>query len=265
MNVFEAAAVAIRTGRKAAFATVLGREGSAPRHSGARMLVWADGSIVGTIGGGEVERRVIEEALRVIASGRPSRWSAHLTRDLGMCCGGAMEVFVEPLSVREPFVIFGAGHVAHATAPVLAGLDFAVTVVDEREDFATAERFPGCSLVTDDAVTYARRHPGGADTWFLVVTHDHALDQELCEALLPKTAAWVGMIGSRSKATKFRLRLRNAGLPDDVLARLRSPVGLDIGAETPAEIAVAIASEVIRARRGVTRPPLPLSDRSADR
>ncbi len=261
MNVFEAAAVAIRTGRKAALATVLAREGSAPRHAGARMLVWSDASIVGTIGGGEVERRVIEQALQVIVSGRPVLWSAHLTRDLGMCCGGAMEVFVEPLSVREPFVIFGAGHVAHAVAPLLAGLDFAVTVVDEREDLATSERFPGCALVCDDTLAFARRHPGGADTWFLVVTHDHALDQDLCEVLLPKASAWAGMIGSRSKATKFRLRLRNAGLPDDVLARLRSPVGLDIGAETPAEIAVSIASEVIRARRGLSRPPMPLSER----
>ena len=261
MNVFEAAAAAIRTGRKAALATVLGENGSAPRHSGARMLVHPDGAIVGTIGGGEVERRVIEEALRVIATGRPSRWSAHLTRDLGMCCGGAMEVFVEPLAVREPFVIFGAGHVAHATAPLLVGLDFAVTIVDEREDLATVERFPGCARVSDDAIAFARQHAGGPDAWFLVVTHDHALDQELCEVLLPKASAWMGMIGSQAKATKFRLRLRNAGLSDDVLKRLRAPVGLDIGAETPAEIAVSIASEVIRARRGVDRVPLPLSER----
>ena len=170
-------------------------------------------------------------------------------------------MFVEPLAVREPFVIFGAGHVAHATAPVLAALDFAVTIVDEREAYATAERFPGCALVCDDTLAFARRHAGGADVWFLVVTHDHAVDQELCEALLPKPSAWVGMIGSRAKATKFRLRLRNAGLPDDVIRRLRAPVGLDIGAETPAEIAVSIASEVIRARRGVDRVPLPMSER----
>ena len=172
-----------------------------------------------------------------------------------------MEVFVEPLAVREPFVIFGAGHVAHAPAPLLAGLDIAVTIVDEREEFATPARFPGCALVCDDAHTFARRHAGGADVWFLVVTHDHAVDQDLCEALLPKASAWVGMIGSRAKATKFRLRLRNAGLAEDVIRRLRAPVGLDIGAETPAEIAVSIASEVIRARRGVDRVPLPMSER----
>lgn len=259
MNVFEAAADAFRKGRRAAFATVLAKGGSAPRTSGARMLVYDDGAIVGTIGGGEVERRVIELALEVITTGRPARFVAHLTRDLGMCCGGQMEVYVEPLQVRQPFVLFGAGHVAHALAPLLQALDYDVTVVDERGELATPERFPGCTLVTRDARAYAQVLDGDADDHWLVVTHDHRLDQDLIEILLPKPCAWIGMIGSRSKVAKFLIRLRAAGLDEALFRKLCAPVGLDIGAETPAEIAVAVAAELVRVRRRVSRVPVPMS------
>ncbi len=118
MNVFAAAAEAWRTGRRAAFVTVIGVGGSTPRSSGARMLVHADGTIVGTIGGGAIEHRVIDQALEAIRRGRPERLEADLTRDLGMCCGGRMEVYVEPLQVRVPMVVFGAGHVAVAATPL---------------------------------------------------------------------------------------------------------------------------------------------------
>lgn len=260
MNVFEAAAEAWRTGRRAAFATVVDQGGSVPRVSGARMLVYADGAIVGTIGGGEVEHRVIALAQDVIASGAPARFVAHLTRDLGMCCGGQLEVYVEPLQIREPFVLFGAGHVARAVAPLLVALEFAVTVVDEREELATAERFPGCTLRVEDPLVYATALEGGPDAWWFVVSHDHKLDQALIEALLPKPCAWLGMIGSRSKVARFLLRLRAAGLDEALFRKLCAPVGLDIGAETPAEIAVSVAAEVVRVRRNATdRAPVPLS------
>lgn len=259
MNVFEAAADAWRTGRRAALATVIAKEGSAPRSAGARMLVYEDGGIVGTIGGGELERRVIVRAIEVIAAGQPDRMQVHLTRDLGMCCGGQMEVYVEPLSVREPFVVYGAGHVARALAPLLVALDFAVTIVDERDDYATADRFPGCDVRAQDPIAHAMASPGGPDAWILIVTHDHGLDQALCETLLPKTSAWIGMIGSRAKVAKFAIRLRGAGMSEAELGRLCAPVGLDVGAETPAEIAVSIAAEIVRVRRGVDRPAVPLS------
>lgn len=223
------------------------------------MLVYADGGNVGTIGGGELEHRAIARAIEVIASGQPDRMVVHLTRDLGMCCGGLMEVYVEPLSVREPFFVYGAGHVAHAVAPLLVALDFAVTIVDDRDDLATDARFPGCTVIAKDARAHAVARTGGSSEWTLIVTHDHGLDQALCETLLPKDSAWIGMIGSRAKVAKFAIRLRGAGLTEEVLSRLCAPVGLDVGAETPAEIAVSIAAEIVRVRRGVLRPPIPLS------
>ena len=135
MMVLEAAAVAIRTGRPAALVTVIGIAGSAPRTSGARMLVYADGSIVGTVGGGAFEYKLIAQATEAIQAGVPRRYNVHLTHDLGMCCGGAMEAFGEPLLVQEQLIIYGAGHVGAETAIAAARLGFAVTVVDDRYEW----------------------------------------------------------------------------------------------------------------------------------
>jgi xanthine dehydrogenase accessory factor len=259
MNVFAAAAEAVQSGRKAALATVIEVAGSTPRSSGARMLVYADGSSLGTIGGGALEHAVIGAAREVIRSGVPQRYAVDVVRDLGMCCGGRVEVYVEPLFVQVPLVVFGAGHVAAALAPVVLALDFQVTVVDDRPELATAERFPGCRLVNSDPLAFARALHGHADAHWLVVTHDHQLDQDLLEVLLPKTSAWLGMIGSRAKVARFLTRLDAAGLNPALFAKLCAPVGLDIGAETPAEIAVSIAAELVRVRRHADRPPVPLS------
>ncbi|MDP2306696.1 MAG: xanthine dehydrogenase accessory protein XdhC [Pseudomonadota bacterium] len=246
-------------GEHVALATVIGVDGSAPRAAGARMIVWPDGRIHGTIGGGNFEHQVTHEALAALRDGRPRRYAVHLTRDLGMCCGGAMEVYIEPLGPRERMIVFGAGHVARPTASIARELGFDVTVVDEREDQADPARFPGVTLVTEDPRRFARRLETDARTYILIVTHDHALDQDLLELLLPRTWAWLGLIGSRAKVAKFFIRLRAAGVDESLFARVSAPVGLDLGAETPEEIAVAIAAEVVRVRRGVIRVPSPLS------
>lgn len=228
------------------------------------MLVYADGSIVGTIGGGAVELTVIREAIEAIESGESRRWSAHLTRDLGMCCGGKMEVYVEPIAMREPFVCFGAGHVAKALVPMLVALDFDVTVVDSRDELLTEERFPGVQRELIEPVDFAAGLTGHPDAYWLVVTHDHAVDQDLVENLLPKACAWLGMIGSKGKVARFLVRYRAAGVDESLFSRLSAPVGLDVGAETPMEIAVAIAAAVIRVRRRSTADPIPLSKHPLD-
>lgn len=259
MEPFSAAAEAIRTGRQAAFATVVSVGGSAPRHSGARMLVYRSGEIIGTVGGGALEQRVIHTALRAIDTGQPVRMVAHTTRDLGMCCGGKVEVYVEPLGVRSEVVIFGAGHVAHATAPLLRQLDYRVRIVDARDELCSEERFPGCALHCTEPERWLEQQPPDPRAHYLIVTHDHSLDQRLVEALLPRPHAWLGLIGSRAKVAKFLIRYRAAGLSEELFSRLCAPVGLDIGAETPAEIAVAIAAELVALRRGASqRSPSPL-------
>ncbi|MDG1482055.1 MAG: xanthine dehydrogenase accessory protein XdhC [Myxococcota bacterium] len=250
----------MRTGRSAAMITVIGIAGSAPRTSGARMLVYDDGEIVGTVGGGTFEYRLIEQALAAIKSGMPRRYAVHLTRDLGMCCGGSMEAFVEPLKQQERLVIYGAGHVGAETAAAAARLGFAVTVVDDRDEWLTRERFsPEINLIEADPLRVLETLPWGAHAFHFVVTHSHQLDQDLIERILPRPAAWLGMIGSRSKVAKFLIRLRAAGMDPSLFDRLCAPVGLDIGAETPEEIAVSVVAELIRIRRGCERTPVPLS------
>lgn len=169
-----------------------------------------------------------------------------------------MEVFLEPIRATDRLVLFGAGHVGRATAAFALATGWAVTVVDDRDDQNTAERFPGCERVVQDARRYAADLRGSAHTWVFVVTHDHALDQDLVERLVCEDWAWIGLIGSRAKVAKFHLRLRAAGVPMERLARLSGPVGLDIGAETPEEIAISVLAEMVRVRRGVSRPALPL-------
>ncbi|MFT4621988.1 MAG: xanthine dehydrogenase accessory factor [Myxococcota bacterium] len=261
MNVFAAAAEAWRTGRPAALATVIGVGGSTPRSAGSRMLVYADGSTVGTIGGGALEHRAILQAIDAVGDRRPRRYTTDLRGDLGMCCGGRVEVWIEPLDVREEFVVFGAGHVAAATVPLLHSLDFAVTVVDDRPEWNSADRFDGCTLHDGDPRSFAQTLATHERTWILVVTHDHGLDQDIVHALLHRPFAWLGMIGSQAKVARFLDRFLAAGLSPDALRRLCAPVGLDIGAETPAEIAIAICAELVRVRRGSRGAPLPLSDR----
>jgi xanthine dehydrogenase accessory factor len=247
-------------GEAVALATVVGVDGSAPRASGARMLVWADGRSEGTVGGGAFEHRVIASAMAAIAERRSRRVTVHLTRDLGMCCGGAMDVFIEPVAAVERFVCFGAGHVAAALHPGMRAMGFDVTVVDEREEWNTEERFPGANRHVGDARAFARALGTDPRTWILLTTHEHALDQDLLEVLLGRSWAWLGLIGSRAKIARFFIRLRAAGVDEALFARVSAPVGLDLGAETPAEIAVAIAAEVVRARRGADRAPIPLGE-----
>ena len=256
----KAASEAMASGRRAALVTITGVEGSAPRQSGSRMLVYGDGSIVGTIGGGTFELKVIQAATEAIQSSRPVRFSAHLTRDLGMCCGGAMEAYIEPLETVVDLVIYGAGHVGQATANMATQAGFRVTVIDERPEFADSDRFQtGIDVQCGDPRVLIDRLPWGLDTYHLVVTHSHSLDQDIVAAALPRSVGWLGMIGSRSKVAKFFIRYRAAGMNEALFSKLSAPVGLDINAETPEEIAVSILAEIIRVKRQASQPPEPLS------
>ncbi len=259
MEVLQAAVREMEAGRAAVLVTVLASEGSAPRGAGARMLVRADGSTVGTIGGGSVEHRVRAQALDVLGTGVPRRLAVDLAGDMGMACGGRMELFLDPLAGRPRMLVFGAGHVARATAPLLVALGFRVTIVDERPDQATAERFPGCELVVATPGEAIEALCFDRDTWILVATHGHAHDTLVVERTVGRPWAWLGCIGSRAKVAVLHADLLAAGADPARVERISAPVGLDIGAETPEEIAVAIAAEVVRRRRGCTRTPLPLS------
>lgn len=241
-------------GLAAAVCTVVATKGSTPRKAGASMLVVDDGSplgqIRGTIGGGAVEHEVRRRALEVVQTTRPLLLEFPLTTVLGMCCGGTMTLFIESLRMRPPCILFGAGHVGEALAATAARAGFDVTVVDPRDELCTPERFPEAALRDsydhDDDLDAL---PFSADAFVVIATHDHQTDQRLAERVLPRPARYVALVGSQRKATLTRERCRQKGLADDVIDRLRCPAGLDIGAETPEEIALSIVAQMVQVRR----------------
>lgn len=241
-----------REGRAFVVCTVVGTQGSTPQKPGSKLAVVDGGRLVGTIGGGAIEQQVMDAAKALLAApGAGTRLlETHLTHDLGMCCGGRMTVFLEKHEPAPSLWLFGAGHVGKAVAALAQAVGFAVTVVDERPEWATAERFPGCTVRLEHPADVAKTVRGGAATYVAIATHDHPLDQACVEALLKTPLAFLGVIGSRRKAEKFRQRLVQAGFGDAEVARMESPMGVEIGALTPEEIAVSIVARLVAVRRG---------------
>lgn len=238
-------------------ATVLSRRGSAPSTPGQKLALASSGAAVGTIGGGALERAVLR---RLVALGKASQEtpfrieSYKLGQSFGMCCGGGVDVLYESLLGPEPVLLVGAGHVSQATAPLLAASGFAVTVVDERDEWI--ERFEKTSRLVayaGDFRSIGRSMPRRAAV--LAMTHDHTLDQDVVEWAVRERFAFVGGVGSRAKAVRAKDRLVAKGFAEADLARIRMPVGLDIGSRTPAEIAVSIAAELIAHRRRTEEAP----------
>jgi xanthine dehydrogenase accessory factor len=231
-------------------ATVLARHGSAPATPGQKLYLASDLTCVGTVGGGAIEREVLLSLMRMCQGKAPR---THQVRDfklgaeLGMCCGGRAEILIEPIDGLMPCLIVGAGHVATATAPLLARVGYAVTVIDPRESWATAGRIPGVTLVEGEYDVLMNDFPTrGA---LLVMTHDHAEDQKAIAWGLRKGFAYVGGVGSRAKAERTRARLEQRGVSAEDRARIRMPIGAPINARLPDEIAVAIAAEMVAWRR----------------
>ena len=242
-------------GRRFVMATVVETRGFTPRKGGARMLIAADGETWGTIGGGAIEQEVLERARALLATGEATLLKRHLTQELGMCCGGEMSVFLEVIAPAPELVVFGAGYIAKPLAAIAAGCGFDVTVVDERVEWATEERFPSARLHRGAAEDFARAWATCGEEFAVVVTHDHGLDQRLVQALLARPLRFLGMIGSVPKQRKFALRLKARGFSAEQIARLHTPLGIGIGAQTPEEIAVSVVAQLVAVRRGLRVEP----------
>ena len=248
-----AAAIRLRQDRvPAVLITVVEAQGSTPRKAGARMIVEPGGALRGTIGGGKVEHALVAEAPGVWRSGEPRLVTYHLTADLGMCCGGRMTFFMEPLVSQPALIVFGTGHVGEAVVRIASRLGFAVTAVDDVPEQGNADRLPGAEgIVGSFEPADLASLPWGPETFVVIATREHALDQRLLELCLAHPLAYLGVIGSERKARTQRQRLEVRGFSEGDIARVRCPVGLDLGAETPEEIAVAICAELIRVRRTI--------------
>lgn len=245
--------LALRSAKVAcALCTVVRTAGSTPRKSAARMLVAESGEIAGTIGGGRIEKQVVDAARALLNQGEGAAATMlryHLTRELGMCCGGEMEVFVEPMIPAPNLVVCGGGHIGRALVPLARPLGFLPTLVEDLEELGNRERFREAERIIDSFdVRDWKEVPLDGRTYVVIVTRDHSQDQALLEQLLPYELAYLGLIGSKRKVLMFRQRLINKGFSEARLDRVFAPIGLDIGAETPEEIAIAIAAELIQVR-----------------
>lgn len=252
-DVWETLAAWRGEGRRFALLSVVETRGFTPRKAGAHMLLDESGATAGTVGGGAIEAEALKlAAARLAGEAGGMVLQRHLTRDLGMCCGGEMTVSVEVIEGRPRLFVFGGGYLARPIAALAEGCGFAVTVVDARPGWLTRERFPRATRDLRDPEDAARALASTAGDFAIVVTHDHALDQRLVQHLLRRPLRFLGMIGSLPKQRKFALRLRARGFTDDEIARLRTPLGLAIGAQTPEEIAVSVLAELVAVRRGAT-------------
>jgi len=245
----------VEQGETVALVTVIETQGSTPREAGAKMLVGKEGLLAGTIGGGVTEARVIKEAKEALKEGKGRLLDYSLTKEEaalgeGAICGGEMKVFIDILLPPEEILIFGAGHISIYVAKLAKMVGFKVTVIDDRKEFAHPDRFPEADeiLVEDieKALTNFKITPS---TYIIIVTRGHLKDEEVLASVIKSPAAYLGMIGSRNKNAVIFEHLEEQGITTEELKRVHAPIGIDIGAQTPAEIAVSIIAEIIQVRR----------------
>jgi xanthine dehydrogenase accessory factor len=255
-EVLEAALRAEAAGEPVALVTVVSTQGSTPQKAGAKMLVHADGRLVGTIGGGCLEAEMTRRARQAIAERRVQMASYDLTPEEagedGLVCGGRMQVLIEPVEGTPVLCLFGAGHVAQPLARMASACGFRVEVADDRVKFANAERFPEADLIVVEGFEKAATEMTlGPNTFAIVVTRGHKGDAVALESVLGRGLRFVGLLGSKAKIVHIFAALAERGVPREELARVHAPLGLEIGAQTPDEIAVSILAEMIAVRRGV--------------
>lgn len=243
----------LQNNKPAALATVVKTRGASPRNAGAKMLVYPDGSIVGSVGGGEMELRIINAAKQAIADGQTRYIDMTLSNEQRgdpLICGGEMEIFVEPLLTSPTLVIVGAGHIGVALAQLAKTLGFRIVVLDDRPDFVTPENFPQADeRITGDIVAKIREVAITPQTYVALATRAHTLDAQLLGAIVDQPAAYIGMLGSKRRVITVLETLKKQGVSETALARVHAPIGIEIHAETPEEIAVSIMAEVIQERR----------------
>jgi xanthine dehydrogenase accessory factor len=254
-EVFGAVAEALDRGESAALVTIVATTGSTPQRVGAKMLVFASGRTVGTIGGGCYENDAFWKAREAITARRPQLVHYELSDDFaqetGLVCGGQMDVYIEPIEPSPELYVIGAGHVGTHLAHLAQEVGFQVHVVDDREKFANRERFPSATeVLAENIPTWLARTSLPPHAFVVIVTRGHTNDLEALRGLAPRDLRYLGLIGSRAKVARIYEALRADGMDVEHLKRVHAPIGLDIGAVTPQEIAVSILAELIAVKHG---------------
>lgn len=259
-EVFEALNRALERGEDAALVTIVSSQGSTPQRVGAKMLVFPDGRMVGTIGGGCYENDAFWKAKEAIQTRKPLLVKYDLNDDFaqenGLVCGGQMQVYIEPLESTPRLYVIGAGHVGYNLAKLASTIGFKIHVLDDREKFANQERFPEAEAVVVETIPeWLVRADIPSSAYVVIVTRGHTHDLDALRSLAKRDLRYLGLIGSKAKVRRIYDALLEEGMPTEYLQRVHAPVGLDIGAVSPEEIAVSILAELIAVRRGKIHDP----------
>jgi xanthine dehydrogenase accessory factor len=248
-DLLQKALQAVEEGRSYAFATIVDATlKGTPRKTGAKMLVFEDGSSWGTIGGGRNEKAAIAESLKVIKAQKPTTVTYnYFGREGESVCGGQMKVFIEPFAPRHHLIICGAGHIALPLSAMGKILGFKVTVIDSRKEYANSKRFPHADkIVVADPAKELTKIKINENTYISIVTHGNEGDFECLKAVIKSDAAYIGVISSKPKKVKFLGRLKDLKIEEKYLKRINIPMGVDIGSQTPEEIAASIVAEIVK-------------------
>lgn len=253
-DIFEKLVELKQAGKPAALMIVTKTRGSVPRRAGAKMIVLNDGTTIGTMGGGDLEKKAIEEALEAIRKGEPRIASFTLDIEKGkldMMCGGEIEVYIEPVLPEERLIIFGAGHITRRLASLMKSVGFNVSVVDDSQELLRKDMFPEIEgLILTDMEQFARDLPSDPRTYIVLLSRGFSRDEKILNQLIQKDFKYIGMIGSMRKIMTMKEEIKKKGVSEEAFQKLKAPIGLDIGGETPDEIAISIAAEIIAVRKG---------------
>ncbi|MDZ7341207.1 MAG: XdhC family protein [candidate division KSB1 bacterium] len=237
-----------KQGRSFCIATVVAAEGATPRKAGARALIFPDGSLEGTVGGGNIELQAIQIALQVLNSQRPllQKFELEELEVGGMICGGSMTLFFEPVLPDRMLTIFGGGHVGRSVARVAHEAGWKVRVVDEREGVLDPQWFPQqAELIVKKYLDFIHGQNFGPNDWLVIVTPKHGNDEQVLQAVIHSDAAYIGMMGSPKKVAEVMNNLKSRGISPEILEKAFAPIGLNIASQTPGEIAVSIVAEML--------------------
>ncbi len=244
----------IKAGEPVALAIVVKTKGSTPRRPGAKMVVLKDGKTIGTLGGGDLEKRVIDEAIAAINAGEPRITSFTLDIEKGkldMMCGGELDVYIDPVLPKAKLFIFGAGHITRVLAPLMQMAGFQISVVDDSPELLQKEKFPEIEdLRLTDMEDFAKDLPPDPRAYIVILSRGFSKDEAILCQLIRKEFKYIGMIGSLRKIMTMKENLQKQGAAKEAFHKLQAPIGLNIGAETPEEIAISIAAEMIAAQKG---------------
>lgn len=259
-TIYQAIAELEKNHESAALCTVVKSEGSTPRHVGSKMLVYPDGKFIGTVGGGDMEHRVLDEAWMSISEGQPRILTYSMVDpsrgDPGVC-GGTVEVFVEPILPPAMIVVIGAGHVGKAVVHLAKWLGFRVAVSDDRAEFCTPESTPGADAYYPVEMGKLPEHLKiNRRTYIVITSRGSSVDALGLPTLLQSEAAYIGVIGSRRRWLTTVKALKQKGVSEEQIAKVHSPMGLELNAETPEEIAVSIMAEILMLKDKGTGKPM---------